>query len=249
MRRPCRRGEFANAASSTGPSACTAAQRAATAAALARVDADLDGRRGAHGAAPVRADAVERLLHRAVARQIQQALRRAVRAAPPGLRRRGPRRAARRCSASASAAVVASSPARSGSGGLASSIWPPGSTVTREPPGSGSAGEDGSRATGQCLPSAVASGAAGEPVGGAGPHQPLQLHAGEQRGTVLETHRRDVGLGRCAVAQHRRLAALLPGDPPRWWRARRETSRPTTVPARGGDSHGCSAAAHPSQDR
>ena len=31
VRRPCRRGEFANAASSTGPSACTAAQRAATA--------------------------------------------------------------------------------------------------------------------------------------------------------------------------------------------------------------------------
>jgi hypothetical protein len=48
-------------------------------AALTGVDADLDGRRGAHGAAPVRADAVEGLLHRAVARQLQHALGRAVR--------------------------------------------------------------------------------------------------------------------------------------------------------------------------
>ena len=144
--------------SSTGPSACTAAQRAATAAALPRVDADLDGGRRAHGAAPVRADAVERLLHRAVARELQQALRRAVAAPRPGSSTARPAAAARRCSAVGVGGGGGEQPGEIGSGGLASSIWPPGSTVTREPPGSGSAGDDGSRATGQCLPSAAASG-------------------------------------------------------------------------------------------
>src|SRR6185437_12150511 len=49
----------------------------------------------------------------------------------------------------------------------------------------------------------------GELFGTPGPYQPFQLHPGEHRGTVLETHRRDVGLGRCTIVQHGRLAALF----------------------------------------
>ena len=48
-----------------------------------------------------------------------------------------------------------------------------------------------------------------EVLGGAGPHQPLQLHTGEPRRPVLEADGRDVRLGRRPITQHSHLAALL----------------------------------------
>ena len=150
VRRPCRRGELANAASSTGPSACSAAQRSATLGAAPRRRGRPGGRRWCTSSLrPAGPLPVERLLHRAVARQLQHgaAAARSGRAArasttrPARGERGGAARRRRRRRWRPAAGEV-------GSGGLASSIWPPGSTVTCEPPGSGSAGDDGSRAAG-----------------------------------------------------------------------------------------------------
>ena len=85
VRRPCSRGELANAASSTGPNACTAAQRRAMSAPSPGVDADLHGGRGAHRAAAVGPDPVEDLLHGPVAGHVQDPGRGAVRVGGAGL--------------------------------------------------------------------------------------------------------------------------------------------------------------------
>ena len=80
---PSRSGELANAATSTGPIACSSRQRERypdpPAAVVAGVQADLDRRGAAHHLAAPRAVAVEEFLHRRVPREVEHAPGRAER--------------------------------------------------------------------------------------------------------------------------------------------------------------------------
>src|SRR5689334_10313295 len=66
-----------------------------------------------------------------------------------------PAAATRPCSRPPSTVAAVVSSVRLANGWLASSIWPPGSTVTSEPAGSGRAGDAGSSVVGACVPSAA----------------------------------------------------------------------------------------------
>ena len=182
---------------------------------LPRVDAHLHGGGGAHPAAAPRADPVEAVLHGAVAREVEHAARRPQRI-------RGERGDGEAVGVEPLVQVL-------GVGGDGSDEGAEGGQrragqlhlatgfdgdrgATRQGAGRGGGVQRGwrVRAEGGAQHRGVQRG------GGRGGlvHQPFQLHAGEPRGTVLETDRGDVHLGVVHGAQQacsRGRGPLLPG--------------------------------------
>ena len=222
VRRPCTTGELANAASRTGPSSCSAAQRRATSRTLAGVDAHLHGGGRAHHRAPVRADAVERGLHGLVARHVEQSPRRTQRIARPrdgdqalggqpladGARVEadGPHEVADARQREAGDLHLpagldgdrASRGERGGSGALGGLTV--GAVAVGLDRARGGEGGGGVRAEGSGQQRGI------EGVGGVVgvADEPLELGADEAWRPVLEAHGGDVGLGGRAVGQRRR---------------------------------------------
>ena len=203
VRRPCSTGEFANAPTSTGPSACTASQRPAT---PAPSPASTHTCTAAVEHMPLRPHGPTRSKRRSIARyRGRSSTRRAGRTGSAACGETAMPWAARRSwSTSASATTVRTRVPKGASGGLASSTWPPGSRVTVPPPGNGRAG--GSRVErGRCVrPERRAQHRGIQRGGGIGGvvHQPFELHPHQPRRAVLETDRGDIALGVVLGAQH-----------------------------------------------
>jgi hypothetical protein len=172
---------------------------------LARVDADLHGRGGAHRATAERPPAVEGFLHRLVAGQLQDAVGRADRVggAGRGMEPGGGEALVQggRVGADGLQEGGEVGARRAGQFDLAAGFDRDGGTG-RERLSGGRPGQAERGVRAEC--GGEHRGIRGRPRLGRAVQEPLELDTQEPRWTVLETHGPDVGLGIGAVAQDRR---------------------------------------------